>query len=358
MSKKIRVLVVDDSAIVRKVLSNTLNKANDIEVVGTAPDPYVARDKIVALNPDVLTLDVEMPRMDGVTFLKKLMRYKPIPTIIVSSLTTKGSLLALHALESGAVEVIPKPGSSYTVEELGDTLIEKIRAAAVARVQKRITSKTHGDQKSPVKEYSGLTFTTEKIIAIGASTGGTEALRVVLEKMPTNAPGILIVQHMPIQFTRSFAERLNSICRIDVAEAQDHDLLQPGKALIAPGNSHMVLQRSGARYLVRIKSGPLVYYQRPSVHVLFQSVSKNAGPNAVGAILTGMGADGALGLKSMRDAGAATVAQDEQTCVVFGMPKEAIKADAVDHVLPLDSIADKMLSLASEASKKTALIGG
>ncbi len=357
MSKKIRVLVVDDSAVVRKVLTNTLNKAADIEVVGTAPDPYVARDKIVALNPDVLTLDVEMPRMDGVTFLKKLMRYKPIPTIIVSSLTTKGSRLALEALESGAVEIIPKPGSSYTVEELGDTLIEKIRAAAVARVEKRSARKAD-DKNGSSKEYTGLKFTTEKIIAIGASTGGTEALRVVLEKMPINAPGTVIVQHMPIQFTRSFAERLNSICRIGVAEAQDGDLLQPGKALIAPGNSHMILQRSGARYLVRIKSGPLVYYQRPSVHVLFQSVAKNAGPNAVGAILTGMGSDGALGLKSMRDAGAPTIAQDEKTCVVFGMPKEAIKVEAVDHVLPLDKIADKILTLASAASEKTALIGG
>jgi len=357
MLKKIRVLVVDDSAIVRKILSETLNKANDIEVIGTAPDPYVARDKIVSLQPDVITLDVEMPRMDGVTFLKKLMHYRPVPTIIVSSLTPKGSTLALEALESGAVDVVPKPGSSYSVEELVDTLVEKIRAASLARPLKR-AAKFRDKSAAGTKKYNGLRFTTEKIIAIGASTGGTEALRVVLEAMPPNAPGIVIVQHMPEHFTRSFASRLNDLCRIEVAEAQNNELVRPGKALIAPGNFHMLLRRSGAQYLIKIKEAPMVYYQRPSVHVLFESVAKYAGPNAVGALLTGMGSDGAVGMKLMKDAGAGTIVQDEKTCVVFGMPKEAIKAGGVDHILPIDQIAEKILSVAAEATQRTAVSGG
>ena len=356
MSQPIRVLVVDDSAIVRKILSEKLNNARDIEVIGTAPDPYVARDKIVALKPDVITLDVEMPRMDGVTFLKKLMAYFPLPVIIVSSLTPRGSQLALEALESGAVEVIPKPGSSYDVEELGDLLTEKIRAASHSRPSRRVAQKKK--EKSEVKQITGLRFTTEKLIAIGASTGGTEALRLVLERMPIDAPGIAVVQHMPAQFTRSFADRLNQICKIEVKEAEDGDWVQAGKALIAPGNHHMVMQRSGARYLVRIKQGPAVYYQRPSVHVLFQSVAKYVGPNAVGAILTGMGADGAKGLKIMRDAGARTIAQDERTCVVFGMPKEAINLGAAEKVLPIDKVAEGLLRMAAEASAKTAAAGG
>ncbi len=349
MAGRIRVLVVDDSAVVRKVLTDTLNRSPGIEVVGTAPDPYIARDKIVALKPDVVTLDVEMPRMDGVTFLKKLMHYYPLPVIIISSLTTKGSRLALDALESGAVDVVAKPGSSLAVDSLGEVLVEKIRAAAQARPLRRndAVPKTGGAQPAAAR---GLRFTSDKIIAIGASTGGTEAIRTVLETVPTDAPGIVIVQHMPAEFTRSFAARLNELCRVEVKEAQDQDRVQPGTALIAPGNHHMVVQRSGARYLVRIKDGPPVYYQRPSVHVLFESVARHAGPNAVGVLLTGMGADGGRGLKSMREAGARTIAQDEASSVVFGMPKEAINLGAAERVLSLNRISEGMLRMASDSA--------
>jgi len=352
MPQKIRVLVVDDSAVVRKVLSDTLNRDPGIEVVGTAPDPYIARDKIVALKPDVLTLDVEMPRMDGVTFLKKLMHYYPLPVIIISSLTTQGSRLAVEALESGAVDVVAKPGSSYSVETLGDVLAEKIRTAAQAKPLRRAEAVPPAGS-APLSAGRGLRFTSDKIIAIGASTGGTEAIRTVLETVPRDAPGIVIVQHMPAEFTRSFAVRLNELCSIEVREARDQDRVQPGVALIAPGNHHMVVQRSGARYLVRIKDGPAVYYQRPSVHVLFESVARHAGPNAVGVLLTGMGADGARGLLSMREAGARTLAQDEATSVVFGMPKEAINLGAAERVSPLSRVSDDMLRMASESALRT-----
>lgn len=347
LPRPIRVLVVDDSAIVRKLLSEQLSRCSDIEVVGTAPDPYVARDKIVTLEPDVLTLDVEMPRMDGITFLKKLMRYYPLPVIIVSSLTPKGSQLAMDALAAGAVEVIPKPGSSYSVNELGELLVEKIHAAAKSRSALRRNT-TRGDTNSSMEDISGLKFTTDKVIAIGASTGGTEAIRRILEAMPPDCPGIVLVQHMPAQFTSAFARRLDELCRIRVAEATDGELVTPGKALIAPGNFHMVLSRSGARYSVQIRTGPRVFYQRPSVDVLFQSVAREAGPNAVGIILTGMGADGARGLLAMRQAGARTIAQDETTCVVFGMPKEAIQMGAAERVLPIHEIAKEALRMAAE----------
>ena len=343
--RPIRVLVVDDSAIVRKLISEQLSRTSDIDVVGTAPDPYVARDKIVQLEPDVLTLDVEMPRMDGITFLKKLMRYRPMPVIIVSSLTPKGSQLAMEALESGAVDVVPKPGSSYAVKELGDILLAKVRAAAMSKpVQSGPAARTASVKPMPA---TGLRFTSDKVIAIGASTGGTEAIKTVLQQMPPEAPGIVVVQHMPAQFTSAFAERLDGICKIHVAEAQDGDIVSPGKALIAPGNFHLVLGRSGARYLVHVKMGPRVYYQRPSVDVLFHSVAKYAGLNAVGVILTGMGADGARGLLAMRQAGAKTIAQNEKTCVVFGMPKEAIQLDAVDNILSIEEVASKALMIAS-----------
>lgn len=347
-SRSTRVLVVDDSAIVRKLLSEQLSRSAGIEVVGTAPDPYVARDKIVALEPDVVTLDVEMPRMDGITFLKKLMRYYPLPVIIVSSLTPRGSQLAMEALEAGAVEVVPKPGSSYSVNELGDLLVEKIQAAAKSHDALRRISTLPPPQASS-QDFSGLRFTTDKVIAIGASTGGTEAIRRVLEPLPPDAPGIVIVQHMPAQFTSAFARRLDELCKIRVMEATDGELVTPGKALIAPGNYHMVLARSGARYTVQIRTGPRVYYQRPSVDVLFQSVAREAGPNAVGVLLTGMGADGARGLLAMRQAGARTVAQDEETCVVFGMPREAIQLGAAEKILPLSAIPAEALRMAAEA---------
>lgn len=338
--KKIKVLIVDDSAIVRKIFSEELSKYPDIEVVGSAPDPFVARDKIVTLKPDVITLDVEMPRMDGLTFLRKMMKYYPLPIIIVSSLTPRGGKLTLEAMELGAVDVIAKPGSSYSVGDMSSQLVEKIRAAAWAKVVKQNPEVSAAE--APLK---ALSQTSNKVIAIGASTGGTEALKRVLTRLPANAPGIVVVQHMPANFTTSFAERLNSLCQMTVREACDNDSVVPGTALIAPGNYHMILRRSGARYYVEVKTGPMVHHQRPAVDILFRSTAKYAGANAIGVILTGMGADGAEGLLDMKKAGAGTIAQDEQSCVVFGMPKEAIKLGAADMVLPLDQIAAEMMRM-------------
>jgi two-component system chemotaxis response regulator CheB len=344
MEKKIRVLVVDDSAVVRKVFREGLSREKDIEVVGTAPDPYVARDKIVKLKPHVVTLDIEMPRMDGITFLRKLMRYYPLPVIIVSSLTPKGSKLAMDALSLGALEVISKPSSAYSVGEMSIQLIDKIRAVAHARLKPREEKEARNDTQ--VMEASqALSETTNKVIAIGASTGGTEALKVILTAMPPNAPGILAVQHMPANFTTSFAERLNELSAMTVREAKDGDSLMNGIALIAPGNYHMLLKRSGARYYVQIKNGPLVHHQRPAVDVLFHSVASYAGGNAVGVLLTGMGSDGAVGLLKMREAGARTVVQDERSCIVFGMPKEAIRLGAAEKVVSLESIARTTISM-------------
>jgi len=341
--KRIKVLIVDDSAIVRKIFSEELSKFPDIEVAGTAPDPYVARDKIVKLNPDVITLDIEMPKMDGLTFLKKLMRYYPLPVIIVSSLTPKGGKLTLEAMDIGAVEVIAKPGGSYTVGDMSAQLAEKIRAASWVKIAK----KDPGNQPASVRSgpIRALSKTSNKVIAIGASTGGTEALKNVLSRMPSNSPGIVAVQHMPAKFTTAFADRLNDICQIRVKEARNNDSVNPGSALIAPGNYHMILRRSGARYYVEVKDGPMVHHQRPAVDVLFKSTAQYAGPNSIGAILTGMGADGAEGLLRMKQAGAKTIAQDEKSCVVFGMPKEAIKLGAADKVVPLDRIAEEIVRM-------------
>ncbi|HBD08833.1 MAG TPA: chemotaxis response regulator protein-glutamate methylesterase [Syntrophobacteraceae bacterium] len=337
----IKVLIVDDSAIVRKIFTQELSKHTDIEVVGTAPDPYVARDKIVQLQPDVITLDIEMPRMDGLSFLRKLMKYHPVPTIIVSSLTPKNSEMALEALESGAVEVLAKPGGAYSVGDMSIQLVEKIRAAAQVRPQAGVASSPSSKAESkPVGTLraKSLTQTTHKILAVGASTGGTEALKAVLTRLPPNTPGIVIVQHMPPRFTTAFADRLNTLCQIEVREAKSGDSLYPGLALIAPGNYHMLLKRSGARYFVDIKTGPLVCHQRPSVDVLFHSVAQYAGANAIGVIMTGMGADGARGMAEMRQAGAHTISQDESSCVVFGMPKEAIRHGGVERVATLNDI--------------------
>ncbi len=341
---KIKVLVVDDSAVVRKVFSEELSREPDIEVVGTAPDPYVARDKIVKLKPDVVTLDVEMPRMDGITFLRKLMKHYPLPVIIVSSLTRKGGALALEAIDAGAVEVICKPGEAYSVGDMSVQLAEKIRAAARARVEKR-TAPVKLGSPGMVQTRLSLAESTNKVIAIGASTGGTEALKVVLSQFPPTIPGIMVVQHMPAKFTASFAERLDEICQIRVKEAEDGDSVVPGTALIAPGNYHMVMRRSGARYYVQIKNGPLVCHQRPAVDVLFNSVAAYGGANAVGVILTGMGRDGAQGMLRMKEAGARNIAQDEKSCVVFGMPKEAIEAGGVDEVVPLEQIPSRVTAL-------------
>jgi two-component system chemotaxis response regulator CheB len=339
--KKIRVLIVDDSAIVRKIFSEELSKYPDIEVIGAAPDPFVARDKIVTLKPDVITLDVEMPRMDGITFLRKLMKYYPLPTIIVSSLTQKGGKLTLEALDIGAVDVIAKPGGSYSVGDMSAQLADKIRIAS------RVSVVRQGDNTvtGPSEPIQALAQTTNKVIAIGASTGGTEALKNVLTKMPSNSPGIVVVQHMPAHFTTAFAERLNGICQMTVKEAEDNDSVTPGTVLIAPGNYHMIFRRSGARYYVEIKTGPMVHHQQPSVDILFKSTAKYAGSNAIGVILTGMGADGAEGLLEMKQAGAGTIAQDEKSCVVFGMPKEAIKLGGTDRVVPLDKIAQEIIRM-------------
>jgi two-component system chemotaxis response regulator CheB len=345
MNPKIKVLIVDDSAVVRKIFTQQLEKTRDIEVVGTAPDPYIAREKIVRLRPDVITLDIEMPRMDGITFLNHLMKAHPMPVIIVSSLTQKSSKLALEALSLGALEVLSKPSVAYSVGDMGDQLIEKIKAVAVVDVKSRLQKK-QPPPESPRALYAprALAETTNKLIAIGASTGGTEALKHVLTKIPRNSPGILVVQHMPPNFTAAFAERLNNLCEITVSEAKNGETITNGKALIAPGNFHMLLRRSGSTYYVQIKSGPRVHHQRPAVDVLFKTVAMHAGANALGIILTGMGADGAQGMLAMKQAGAYTIAQDEESCVVFGMPKEAIRLQAVDNVLPLDKIAQAALS--------------
>jgi two-component system, chemotaxis family, protein-glutamate methylesterase/glutaminase len=340
---KIKVLIVDDSAVVRKIFSEELSKYPDISVVGVAPDPYVAREKIVTLKPDVITLDIEMPRMDGLTFLKKLMKYFPLPTIIVSSLTPQGGKLTLEAMDIGAVDVIAKPGTAYSVGDMSAQLAEKIRAASHARIVKR--TGTAEDPSSSLTPIHALAKTSNKVIAIGASTGGTEALKTVLTKMPPNSPGIVIVQHMPANFTTAFAARLNSLSQISVKEAEDNDSVSPGTALLAPGNFHMILRRSGARYYVEVKTGPMVHHQRPAVDVLFKSTAKYAGANAIGVILTGMGADGAEGLLEMKKAGASTIAQDENSCVVFGMPKEAIKLGAADKVVSIDRIAEEIINM-------------
>ena len=332
----IRVLIVDDSAVVRKILTDQLRRISDIEVVGTAPDPYVARDKIVQLKPDVLTLDIEMPRMDGLTFLSKLMKFQPMPVIVVSSLTPAGSEAALHALELGAVDVISKPGEAYSIGDVAVQLVDRIRAAAHARLRQP-TARQETAVRISHETLSSIRA-THKILAIGASTGGTEAIRAVLQVLPATTPGTVIVQHMPEKFTAAFAQRLNEICAMEVREARGGEVLQPGLALVAPGNYHLVISRSGAQYIAQIKDGPRVHHQRPAADVLFNSVAKYAGVNAVGVLLTGMGADGAKGMLAMHEAGARTIAQDEASSVVFGMPKEAIKLGAADSVLPLNKI--------------------
>jgi two-component system chemotaxis response regulator CheB len=338
-SRPIRVLIVDDSAVVRQILTRDLGKDSRIQIVGTAPDPYVAREKIVALRPDVITLDVEMPRMDGITFLRALMKHMPIPTIIVSSLTPQGSKTALAAMEAGAVDVVCKPGSSFKIDNLAPLLIEKIQVASRAR------PRALSEPAAPLQSLA-MAETTDKIFAIGASTGGVQALTEVLTRFPANAPGTVIVQHMPARFTASFAERLNTECRIEVKEAQSGDSVISGRALIAPGGFHMVLRRSGSRYYVDVIDGPEVHHQKPAVDVLFASVAKIAGANAVGAVLTGMGADGAQGLLQMRKAGARTLAQDEATSIVYGMPMEAAKVGAAEKIVPLQEVAGAMISLA------------
>jgi two-component system chemotaxis response regulator CheB len=352
---KIRVLTVDDSALMRQVLASLLSKDSDIEVIGSAPDPFIAREKIKALNPDVITLDVEMPKMDGLTFLEKLMRGHPMPVVMVSSLTEAGCQTTLRALELGAVDFITKPKIDLRegMEEIAQDLISKVKAAAVANVKRQASGVRR--ETTPLTPYPSLLTsggamikTTDRVIAFGSSTGGTEAVKDVLMALPPNTPPIVITQHMPERFTKTWADRMNSLCRISVKEAQDGDSVLPGHALVAPGGYHMTLVRSGARYSVSINQDPPVNRHRPSVDVLFDSVAQYAGANAIGVILTGMGGDGAKGMLAMKQAGAYTIAQDEASCVVFGMPKEAIKLGGVDKVLPLAEIPAAIVAYVSK----------
>jgi two-component system, chemotaxis family, protein-glutamate methylesterase/glutaminase len=346
--RKIKVLLVDDSASVRQTLTQILSDTPDLEVMGAVGDPYQAVARIEEEVPDVILLDIEMPKMDGLTFLRQIMSQHPIPTVMCSSLAVEGSDSLMKAFAYGAVDVITKPrlGTRQFLEESSILIRDAVRAAAAVRPGRLrpheelvATPKLSADAVLPAGQKRILTETTEKVIVIGASTGGTEALRVVLEAMPEDSPGIVIVQHMPENFTRSFAQRLDSLCKIQVREAVKGDAVLRGLALIAPGNFHCLLKRSGANYYVDVVEGPLVTRHRPSVDVLFRSSAINAGRNAIGVIMTGMGDDGAKGMRELKDSGALTVAQDEDSCVVFGMPKEAIKLGAVDRVMPLEKIA-------------------
>ena len=354
--KKIRVLVVDDSATVRQTLTAILQEDPEIEVIGAASDPFSAARHIAKEAPDVITLDVEMPRMDGITFLRKLMAQHPIPVVMCSSLTEEGSATLMQALEAGAVDVILKPklGVADHLMESRALICEAVKGAAQARLSARSRTTIRTPEKKltadamlppPREGAQAMARTTEKVICIGASTGGTESLREVLQALPANAPGIVIVQHMPEKFTAAFARRLNDLCAVEVKEAADGDAVLRGRVLIAPGNLHTLLERSGARYHVSVRSGPLVSRHRPSVDVLFRSAARCAGANAVGVIMTGMGDDGARGLDEMKHAGAYTVAQDEATSIVFGMPKEAIARGAAMKVAPLGAIAREIMRL-------------
>lgn len=346
----IKTLIVDDSAVVRQVLTDLLADDPAIQVIGVASDPYFAVAKIAEELPDVIILDIEMPRMDGLTFLKKIMSQHPIPVVICSSLVGQGEEAAFRALELGAVEIIAKPkvGTKEFLAESKIRICDAIKAAAVARVLPIISQKVMKKHSADVILSPGkpvLSKTTEKIITIGASTGGTEALKTIVTSLPLDCPGVAIVQHMPEKFTESFARRLNDLSEVTVKEAQNGDFMLSGQVLIAPGNKHMLLKASGARYFVEVRDGPLVSRHRPSVDVLFRSTARYAGKNAIGIILTGMGDDGAKGLLEMREAGARTIAQDEESSVVFGMPNEAIKLDAVEFVLGLNEITRKVCKL-------------
>jgi len=356
--QKLRVLVVDDSASVRETLTRILESDPSIEVMATASDPFVAAKRIQDEVPDVITLDVEMPRMDGITFLRKIMSQRPIPVVMCSSLTEEGSATLMQALEAGAVDVICKPRVDIPrfLEDSKIHICDAVKAAAQARLRNVPTSRNAEQRRSAQRKLTAdamlpppnghaMARTTERIVCIGASTGGTESLRVVLEDLPPDCPGIVIVQHMPEKFTEAFARRLNGLCAVEVKEASDGDTVLRGQVLIAPGNKHTLLQRSGARYCVQVKDGPLVTRHRPSVDVLFRSAARYAGANAAGIIMTGMGDDGARGLAEMKAAGAHTVAQDEATCVVFGMPKEAIARGAADKIMPLQSIAGEIVRI-------------
>lgn len=359
-NRKIKVLVIDDSALIRSVMQEIINREKDMECVGAAPDPLVAREMIKSLNPDVLTLDVEMPKMDGLDFLERLMRLRPMPVIMVSTLTERGSDITFRALALGAVDFVSKPKMDIArgMEQYASDITEKIRAAAQSRVRKTVAAppldiqaKLSADAILP--SVAGRYSSTEKLIIIGASTGGTEAIKDVLTKLPADVPGILVTQHMPENFTKSFADRLNSLCKISVKEAEHNERVLPGHAYIAPGHSHLLLKRSGANYMTELNQGPPVNRHRPSVDVLFRSAANVAGANALGIILTGMGKDGAQGLLEMRQAGCHTIAQDEESCVVFGMPKEAIAVGGACEVFPLQGIAKRTLDYLAAHSGKS-----
>jgi two-component system chemotaxis response regulator CheB len=345
---KTRVLIIDDSALIRSLLTEIIGKQPDMEVIGAAPDPLVAREMIRATNPDVLTLDVEMPRMDGLDFLEKLMRLRPMPVVMVSTLTERGAEVTMRALELGAIDFVAKPklGISSGMKELAAEICDKIRVASQAKLHRHVTSRAPangapaGDKAAP-ERYSRMS--TEKLIAIGASTGGTEAIREVLVRLPPDCPGVLITQHMPAGFTKSFATRMNTLSRISVSEASDGERVLPGHAYIAPGDRHMRLAKSGSNYIIALDDTEPVNRHRPSVEVLFRSVATVAGRNALGVMLTGMGRDGASAMLEMRKAGSFNIAQDEASCVVFGMPREAIAVGAVDEILPVTEIADRLL---------------
>ncbi|KQT86106.1 chemotaxis response regulator protein-glutamate methylesterase [Aurantimonas sp. Leaf443] len=364
MAKVIKVLIVDDSASVRTVLSDIISGEADMEVMGTASNPYFAAERMRQDVPDVIICDIEMPRMDGITFVQKLMSQRPVPVVICSSLAEAGSKTALNALEAGAVEIIAKPrvGTPQFLMEARTRICDAVRAASQSkpRVRRATGTASEGSQAKltadavlpPAASGRLVDRTTDKVIVIGASTGGTEALRRLLEPLPADAPGIAIVQHMPAGFTAAFADRLNGLCRVEVREAKTGDRLMPGLALIAPGNSHLLLQRSGAQYHVEVRDGPLVTRHRPSVDVLFRSAARSAGPNALAIIMTGMGDDGARGMLELRQAGALTLGQNEESCVVYGMPKEAMKLGAVAHELALERFPAEIMRFANEIAPR------
>ena len=352
--KEIRVLIVDDSALVRSLLSEIINQEPGMRAVGTAPDPLVAREMIRNLDPDVITLDIEMPRMDGLDFLEKLMRLRPTPVVMISTLTERGSEATLRALELGAVDFIPKPriGIAGGIREYAAQITEKIRVAAAARPRRTVPTPPTREARVPQSAPARI-GSTEKVIVIGASTGGTEAIKDVLVELPFDAPGVLVTQHMPEAFTRSFAARLDSLCRISVKEAENGERVLPGHAYIAPGHSHLMLKRSGANYVTQLSQSEPVNRHRPSVDVLFRSAAECAAKNATAIILTGMGKDGAAGMLELHRAGAYTYAQDEHSCVVFGMPKEAIALGAADEVLPLHEIPRALLARLTMGGART-----
>jgi len=361
VTNKIKVLIVDDSSLIRQLLTKILETGNEIEVVGTAQDPYVARDKIKKLKPDVITLDVEMPRMDGITFLKNLMRLHPIPVIMISSLTEKGADVTLEALESGAIDFVSKPkiDLAHSLPDYTEEIISKVKAASRANVH-AITVASNSIGEVPPKNSADVILeksqksnkrhfkTTDTIIALGASTGGTEAIKEVLIRMPADAPGMVISQHIPEAFSGPFAKRMNSCSAMTVYEAHDGQQILPGHVYIAPGSHHLLIERDGARFICRLNDGPAVNRHRPSVDVMFRSVAQNVGPNAIGVILTGMGNDGAEGIRELHEVGANTIAQDEKTSVVWGMPGESVKLGGVDSILPLNSIPGKIISLTKQ----------